>query len=68
MARHTVKRRRKTTCDGKERLDTWDDAQTKAQRVMHQTGAARLTPYYCRFCHGFHIGRHKEKGGKGGQT
>lgn len=55
--RHRRPRRKKTTCDGKERIPTMGEARGKATRVQAVTGANHVSAYKCRFCGGYHVGR-----------
>jgi hypothetical protein len=48
--------RRMSSCEGKTRFETFGRAERHASRATRRF-AARLTPYACSFCGGFHVGR-----------
>lgn len=44
-----------STCDGKARFDSWGDANKVARRYQRNKGA-RVLPYRCPYCRGYHVG------------
>ena len=51
---------RRRACTGKRRYDTQDQAFTAMMGLVRKKGNAGvggyMTPYHCRFCHGYHFG------------
>jgi hypothetical protein len=53
-----IEEQRAASCEGKQRFDTWSGALRHMRRVRLRRSFLRVcTPYRCRFCQGFHIGR-----------
>ena len=43
-------------CTGKQRYNCFNEADKTAKRVRQQRDAAKVAPYHCKRCGGFHVG------------
>jgi hypothetical protein len=51
------RRQRRKQCEGKRRYGTQTEALTAQCNLNRKRGwSEKLSPYRCRFCHGFHFG------------